>query len=105
MNRLWRWLLPDLQKFPVADQGNALQKARDTALESTELIGIAIWLVLVTALTKYILVQTSASTDVFATLTVNLIFTAPLLIGVYLPIHVRRLRRGLRKQLDQQGRS
>lgn len=105
MNRLWRALLPDLQRFPAADQEKALQKARDAALESPELIGIAIWLVLVTALTRYILVQTSASTDVWATLVVNLVFTAPLLIAVYVPIHVRRLRRGLKKQLDQQGRS
>jgi hypothetical protein len=104
MNRLWPALLPELRQFPAVEQDGVLRQARDAALEPLELIGIAIWLVLVTALTKYILVQTASATDVSATLAVNLVVTVPLLVAAFVPIHIRRLRRGLRKQLDQRDR-
>jgi hypothetical protein len=104
MNRLWLVLLPELRKFPEVKQDKALQNARDCELESLELVGIAVWLVLVTSLTKYLLTKASLSSDPSATLAVNIVVDVPLLAVVFVPIHIRRLRRGLRKQLDQQGR-
>lgn len=43
------------------------------------------------------------STDILATLVVNVLLVVPLLLAVYVPIHIRRLRRGLRQQLEQRG--
>lgn len=104
MIRLWLVLLPELRQFPAGKQDKALQNARDSELEPLELVGIAVWLVLVTALTKYILAETSMSSDLSATLVMNIVVAAPLLAVVFVPIHIRRLRRGLRKQLEQRGR-
>jgi hypothetical protein len=34
---------------------------------------------------------------------INLVLTLPLLLAVFLPIHIRRLRRGLRAQLEERS--
>lgn len=104
MNRLWPRLLPELRQFPLTEQDQALRNARDGALEPLELVGIAVWLVLVTGLTKYLLARTAMSNDPSATLVMNLVVTVPLLAAAFVPVHIRRLRRGLRKQLQERGR-
>jgi len=105
MNRLWLALLPELRQFPQEKQDKALQLARGCELEPLELIGIAVWLVPVMTLSKYILSQASLGEDAFATLVMNVFVVVPLLAAMFAPIHIRRLRRGLRKQLTQQGRT
>lgn len=104
MNRLWLVLLPELRQFPEGKQDKALQNARDCGLQSLELVGIAVWLVFVTSLAKFILAKASMSSDLSATLAINILVVVPMLAVVFVPIHIRRLRRGLRKQLEQQGR-
>ncbi len=105
MNRAWLVLLPELRQFPREKQDKALQLARDCELEPLELIGIAVWLVPVMTLAKYILNQASLGEDAFATLVMNVFVVVPLLAAVFAPIHIRRLRRCLRKQLTQQVRT
>lgn len=100
----WFWLLalPDLSKFSSErTQAEALKKARDSSLDSSELIGIAVWLVLATLFGQYILNEGKMLDDVLAVTVVNVIIVAPLLLVVFIPIHIRRLRRGLRQQLEQ----
>lgn len=103
MKRLWLALLPELRQFPEVRQEKALQEARSTGLEPIELIGIAIWLVIVTSFTKYILNSAGMASDPSMTLAVNIVVVVPLLAMVFIPIHIRRLRRGLRKQIDQRS--
>lgn len=102
---MWLVLLPELRQFPGEKQDQALQLARRCELEPLELIGIAVWLVPVMTLAKYILSQAALGEDAFATLVMNVFVVVPLLAAVFAPIHIRRLRRGLRKQLTQQGRT
>jgi hypothetical protein len=104
MKRLWLALLPELAQFPEVRQEKAFQEARKSALESIELIGIAVWLVIVTSFTKFILTQAGMESDPSMTLAVNIVVDVPLLSAVFFPIHIRRMRRGLRKQLEQRGR-
>ena len=103
MMRLWRVLLPDLRQFPEAEQAGALQAARQTDLETVELVGMAAGLVLVTAVTRYALADASLASQVEAAV-VNVVVAIPLLAIVLAPFHLRRLRRGLRQQLMQRGR-
>ena len=103
MSSLWLLLTPELKQFPRAQQVQALRDARACELESGELIVMAIWLVLVTSLTKMFMVEVSMGNDITATLMVNILVVAPLLLLGFMPIHIRRLRRGLRKQLHARG--
>lgn len=105
MNRLWLLLLPELRQFPQEEQVAALKLARDCELEPLELVGMAVWLVPVVTLAKYILGKASLGEDAFATLVMNVLVVVPLLVALFAPIHIRRLRRGLRKQLTRQGRT
>lgn len=104
MKRLWLVLLPELGQFPEIRQEKAFQEAQNSALESIELIGIAVWLVAVTSFTKFILTKVGMESDPSITLAVNIVVDVPLLAAVFIPIHIRRLRRGLRKQLELRGR-
>ncbi len=103
MKRLWPTLLPELRQFPESDRDQALQHARDTALDVVELVGMAVGLVAVTALTKFSVPDPSMASR-FALALVNFAVAAPLLVAVLGPFHLRRLRRGLRIQLRNRGR-
>lgn len=103
MMRLWRVLLPELRRFPEVEQAGALEAARETDLETVELVGMAAGLVLVTALTRYGLPAASLASQLEAAI-VNVVVAMPLLVLVLAPFHLRRLRRGLRQQLTRRGR-
>lgn len=103
MSRLWPALLPELREFPSAEQEAALRCARDTALDSVELLGIAFALLLVTALTRYGLPEPGVASR-FAAAMLNFVVALPLLALALGPLHRRRLRRGLREQLQRRSR-
>jgi hypothetical protein len=102
MNRLWPALLPELRQFPSAEQDEALNAARHTALDFIELLGMAAGLVAVTAITRYALDDASISTHIASTL-LNFVVALPLLTLALGPFHLRRLRRGLRERLRSRG--
>lgn len=100
MNGFWQWALPELASFSSErTRRDALDKARNSSLSSGEYVVCAIWLVLAASLGRYILHRMQMASDAMATIVVNLFVVAPLLLAVFIPIHVRRLRRGLRQQL------
>jgi len=99
MNRLWLLLLPELRAFPTRDQDSALRNARATPLDLLELMSMAAGLVAVTALTRYALPVDTVATR-FGHAVWNFVVAVPLLAVALGPFHVRRLRRGLRKQLQ-----
>lgn len=103
VKRLWPALLPELRQFPEAERDQALQRARETSLDVIELVGMAVGLVVVTALTKYSVPDPSMASS-FALALINFAVAMPLLVAVLGPFHLRRLRRGLRTQLQNRGR-
>lgn len=103
MNRFWPALLPELKRFPENERDHALRSARETALDTIELIGMAVGLVSVTALTKFAVPDPSMASR-FAMALLNFAVAMPMLVAVLGPFHLRRLRRGLRAQLDRRGR-
>lgn len=100
MNRLWPVLLPELRKFPAHEQDAALHAARDTPLDLLELLGMAAWLVVVTAATRYGVAGFGVA-ERFASALLNFAVALPLLALCLGPFHLRRLRRGLREQLQR----
>lgn len=99
MHRVWPTLLPELRRFPDSEQGPALERARDTPLDLLEIAGTVVCLVVVTAVTKYSLPDTTLASRLGMAL-LNFGVALPLLVATIGPFHVRRLRRGLRKQLE-----
>lgn len=100
MNRAWPVLLPELRRFPESERGDVLRLARETSLDTIELVGMAIGLVVVTALTKYTVPDDSLASR-YAMAVLNFIVAVPLLVAALGPFHIRRLRRGLRAQLER----
>ena len=99
MHSIWRWLIPELDRFSAKEQMQALDKARETDLDIFELLGVAFGLVLVTALSQYALRDQSVASQTMAVL-LNLMIAVPLMALAVVPFHVRRLRRGLRRQIE-----
>ncbi len=100
MYRLWLVVLPELGRFPPREQAQAFKRAGETELDVLELIGMAFGLVLVTAATQYALPDQTLPSR-FAAALLNFIVAVPAIALAVAPFHVRRLRRGLRAQLDQ----
>jgi hypothetical protein len=100
VTRLWLVLLPELGQFPIRDQAQALKKAGETELDILELLGVAFALVLVTVATQYALPDRSLPSR-FAAALLNFIVAVPPVALAVAPFHIRRLRRGLRAQLEQ----
>jgi nitrate/nitrite transporter NarK len=104
VTRLWSALLPELRRFSSTERAAALRQARSTELDMFELVAMAAGLVLVTALTRYSLPEPSIGTRLVFLL-VNAAVAIPSLMVVLGPFHLRRLRRGLRKQLQDRQAS
>jgi len=103
VHRVWPTLLPELRQFPESERSAALLRAREMALDLVEIAGMAVGLVAVTALTKYTLPDTSLVSRVGMAL-LNFAVALPLLVAALGPFHLRRLRRGLRAQLEERNR-
>ena len=95
-------LLPELARFVPAEQDRALRRARETPLDLLELATTAVALVAVTALTRYALADATLASRLLAA-AANFAVALPLLAIAIAPLHVRRLRRGLRRQLAKQS--
>ena len=98
MHALDRFFYPQLTAFPAEERADALRRARRTALDVIELVGIAVGLVLVTAITRYQLDPSSVA-DGFVAAMANFVIAVPLLIVFVGPFLVRRVRRGLDDEL------
>lgn len=103
MKRLWTALLPELRRFAEHDRDHALALARMTPVEVLELVGLALGLVGVTALARYVSRDLSAGSSSSRAL-VAMAVALPLVALALSWVHVRRLRRGLRLQLQSRGR-
>lgn len=104
MNRLWRKVLPELERFPVADQPRAMRLARENRLDAMELALLAIWLVLVSALMRNLVDDIPLAERQDYRVVTSLFLAVPMLL-VVVPIHIRRLRRGLRTAFEQRSTS
>lgn len=100
-NAIWLRIVPDLKLFRAMEQGRALKAAKSSSLKMGEVIVMIGWLLAVTSFTKFILVRGQMEADPAATLLAHLMITLPLLLIVFIPIQVRRVRRGIRQQFDK----
>ncbi|MEO7392781.1 MAG: hypothetical protein ABIU58_11440 [Ramlibacter sp.] len=97
----WRELtFPELKKFPEVEREAALGKARASAFDSIENVGIFLSLVVVTTLVGKMEIPAAAS-DRFLSTLFSFVIAIPLLALTAGAFMVRRTRRGLRKQLGQ----
>jgi hypothetical protein len=104
MNRWWLHLLPELRQFGPDERDAALRTARDEEPDLFELIGALLGLLAVAALTNAMLVDHGAGAR-GAVVLLNFLIALPLLALAIAPLHLRRIRRGLRERLRRRGRA
>lgn len=98
------FLYPELRGVSAEERRRRLREARQVPLEAIELFGMAAGLVVVTALTRYAGAELDASSR-FAAALVNFAIAVPLLALCLGPFHVRRVRRGLRRNQENDGKA
>jgi len=97
------WVYPELRKFDAADRGSALQKAKDAKFDGIEIMGMTLAVAFTVFLTRYSAAGFGLLERVGAALA-NLVVAIPLLLVLAGPFYVRRVRRGLRAQLEDRSR-
>lgn len=97
MQRLMHLLYPELRRLPVHEQPAALAHARATEFDAVELGGLALGLLLTTAVTRY--AKPESLLAGLSELVANFLVAVPLLVVLTGPFFVRRTRRGLREYL------
>jgi hypothetical protein len=104
MLKMWLYLAPDLKKFNDHEKDRVLKGAKKTSFTTKETYVMLGWVLVVFFLTQAVLRGAPAGKELVFTIVTNLIFTAPVMLAVVIPIHVRRVRRGLRQALQERGR-
>lgn len=102
MKTLREAIYPDLSVFPEAERPDVPHRARREPLASSELAGIAMALVVVTALTRYGSSGLDLDGRVAVALT-NFAVALPMLAVAVGPLLVRRTRRALRAEAARRG--
>lgn len=102
MQALETMLYPRLRDFPAEDRAAALRSARRTPFDVIELVGIAVGLILVTAATRYPIGSWSGVERAGVAMA-NFLVAIPLLLAFVGPFLVRRVRRGLERELVRRG--
>jgi hypothetical protein len=93
-------LLPQLRQFgPPAERKLAITRAREEPLDPFEWVAMAVALLFVALLTRHSLESLQLGTRIGYVL-LNFAVATPLLAIAIGPFHIRRLRRGLQRQLD-----
>lgn len=101
MNRLWPVLLPELRAFPASERDRALKSARGTALDTLELLVMAVGIVAAIGAARF-LPPAILTADRPLSAGRSLLVGVPVLAACWLPLQRRRLRRGLRSLLAEQ---
>ena len=96
------WLYPALRAFPGDEREEVLRRAKHTPFDVVELVGLALSLVLVTALTRYG-VEELAPVQRVAAAVLNFALAFALLAAAGGPFLIRRVRRGIERQLESRA--
>lgn len=102
MTAIKLWVYPELNRIPEQERGKALAQANDLPFDGIELGGMAVGLVMATALTRFVLPETFVQ-YVAATIAGFIAALAILLVFVG-PFYIRRTRRGLHAYLLKTNR-
>jgi len=94
-------MLPQLRRLSGDERHTALGRARATPFDVAELVGIALAVAAATAITRHALPAAPYGSGLLA-LAANFVLAVPLIAICIAPLHLRRLRRGLRRHADQQ---
>lgn len=92
-------LYPQLRAFDAGERDAALRRARDAPFDVVELVGLALGLVMATAITSHGGRECAAAGCVLAAL-VNFVVALPILAVLVGPFLVRHVRRGLARELE-----
>lgn len=93
MIKVWQRLVPQLMQLPPAERRAALEAARSSQFTPGETILLVAWMLGVFFLVQQILPRAGGDDPAAAALLSNLLITAPLMLAVFGPVHVRRVRR------------
>lgn len=93
MSELWQRLAPDLKSLPASEQKGVLDQAKKGRFTTGETMLLVAWMLVTFFFVQQILKQSSHENKIGFAVVANLVITAPLMLFVFVPIYVRKVRR------------
>ena len=93
MNKLWQRLAPDLKSLPASEQIGVLDQAKKGRFTTGETALLVAWMLVTFLIVQQVLKLSSHENKIALALMANLVITAPLMLFVFVPIYVRKVRR------------
>lgn len=93
MNKLWQHLAPDLKSLPASEQVGVLERAKKGSFTTGETVLLVAWMLMTFLLVQQVLTRSPHENKIAFALIANLVITAPLMLSVFVPVYVRKVRR------------
>jgi len=94
------WLYPELRNVPAASRKEVFAEAKQTALDIKEVEVIFTWIALVALLSISVTFHYFQAESTKILLLTNTVIIFPAISLIFIPITIRRRRRGIRNQID-----
>jgi hypothetical protein len=94
------YLIPEARRLTAAERKRALEQAKQGPLTGGESLTMVIWLLCVFFLVQALQRQSGAEEPLRSALVTNLAIGVPLILIVFVPIQLRRIRRHVNGVLE-----
>jgi uncharacterized membrane protein len=99
MSKLWILLVPQLKDLPEAERARILKEARKGRHTSGEALVLVGWMVAVYFLVQQVIARSTHESKVAFAIVANLAVALPLILLVWIPVHLRKAKRSIRLEL------
>ena len=103
MSRFWILLVPQLKDLPEAERVRVLREARRGRHTSGEALVLVGWMIAVYFLVQQVISRSTHESKVAFAIVANLVVALPLILLVWIPLHLRKAKRGIRLELAKRG--
>ncbi|MBT9594933.1 MAG: hypothetical protein IV094_02945 [Vitreoscilla sp.] len=103
MSRLWLYLVPQLKDLPEAERARVLKDARKGRHTSGEALVLVGWMVAVYFFVQEVIAGSTHESKLAFAIAANLVVALPLILLVWIPLHLRMAKRNIRLELAKRG--
>lgn len=101
MNSIWPVLVPSLKSLSASDRRAIVAGAKRGAFTMAEVVLLVVWTLLVFMFTQQVIRQAAHPNPFAFALVANLVITLPLMLAVFVPVYLRKVRRHIVAALDK----
>lgn len=105
MSKLWQHLAPDLNSLTESEQMDVIDQAKKGSFTTGETALLVVWMLLTFFFVQQVQMQSAHEHKVAFVLASSLVLTAPLMLLVFVPMYVRKVRRHVAALIGERRKS